>query len=147
MTGTELAAFHNDKRLTSALWRATRRFTNDVHNREEYMQAAWLRISEMAGGLTLREYTDEGERAIKAAYQRALYHVRKKTGQNPNGYSVEKLKRTCIKIPGDECRCDNRWLNLEPVELDPWYFQGEWRELGLSSDAILPDRFYQIIIV
>ena len=139
MTGQSLAELMRDDGLKAALAKHARRYSRNVETQEEYIQDAWERIANERGGLSVDHYEEEGRKAIKATYDRSRYHVRKKTTQNPNSKG-EGIPKTAIPL------VRGRWLDTKPEKLDPWYYDGEWLDLGLDKNHYATQRFYRIIL-
>ena len=139
MNGSELSDLMRNGELKAQLLVHARRYSKNTETQEEYIQDAWLRIANERGGLSIDHYEEEGRKAIKAAYYRGRYRVQKNKAENL--YSKgEGVPKTAIPL------VRGRWLDTKPEKLDPWYYDGEWLDLGLDKNHYATQRFYRIIL-
>jgi len=41
----------------------------------------------------------------------------------------------------------DRYLNRTPQELDPWYYIGEWAEIGLDEGDLERVQFHEVLVI
>ncbi|MGV0982809.1 MAG: hypothetical protein ACOYB0_10660 [Polynucleobacter sp.] len=143
MTERRIAALMSDTSWNKTVQKLSRRYTRIIEEQEEYSQEALLRVADRCKDND--EWSiilDEARRAIKAAYDRKRYHVRKHNASNPNGY----IEGTCKKRIAVKDLGHARYLTVKPLKITPWYYAPEWVEYGLRKDSIRPIE-YQLIIV
>ena len=146
MTGDELVKLMRDPAMKRAVYKAARRYTKNIENIEEYMDDAWMRIADCDIGKTVEYYTIESRRAVRAAYDRKRYwSVGKNKAENPNGISESPIPKRVPKNAAPLGR--GRYLVMKPEKLSQWYYDGEWKDYGLSKDGMQVVTFYEIVVV
>ena len=133
-----------DHELRSDLFRHARRYTACIENQEEYVQEAWTRIAQCPDDFGNNYYSEEGRKAIQAAYMREYRRVYGEVPTNVNG--IGEGTRKNIVPPGAVHLYDGKWLDIGPEKIDRWYYPGEWDEYGLSDDGFSVLSFYRIVI-
>lgn len=71
MTGEEFVRLYEDTDLRQYIVDEARRHSKRIEDQEDFVQEAWLRISQLEPDRTLEHYCEEAYRAIHAWYERA----------------------------------------------------------------------------
>jgi len=145
MTGEQLADLMTNDYLKGSLARHARRYSKRVEDQEEYIQDAWIRISQQPGDKTLEYYEEQGRKAILASWQKARrQRVYTKKPRNVYGDNEGKSK----KPPRNSVQIDrNKYLMQKPHRLSAWYYHGEWDDYGYAKDEIARSEWFQIIVI
>jgi hypothetical protein len=134
MTGEELARLMENEYMQGALAKHARRYSKSIEDQEEYIQDAWLRISQKPGDKTFEYYEEQGRKAIHAANMRK-WRVHAKKKRNVNGISVTGKD---TKPPPKRAWYLGfyRWFDPEKETIDWEYYDGQEKEMeeaaGLS---------------
>jgi hypothetical protein len=128
MDGAEVAELMKNSCLNNELAKHARRYSKRIEDQEEYIQDAWLRISQHDAGKTVEYYEEQGRKAIVASYWRRYRNVSKKGRQNANGISVtgEDAKpppKRAIHVYA------NKYVDSKHTTIDWQYYEGQEEDI------------------
>jgi DNA-directed RNA polymerase specialized sigma24 family protein len=138
MTGNDIALLMANTAVKRALTKYARRHSGDPDSQHDFIQDAWLRIGESEAGKSVSYYIDIGRKEIHAAWKRE-YRDR-----------VDRIHGCVSTDIGEKGKTKHlyreKYLSLEAIELDSWYYEHEWEDCQLRSDSSRTWEYYRIIV-